>query len=56
MEIHCLRLRIFLAGFADELINGAHVRMCLHAKFAVESTPDLAVILKWTHISVPDYQ
>lgn len=39
---------------ADESLDGAHVRISLHAEFTVETAPHDGKVLVWFHEAVPD--
>lgn len=55
MEVHCVRLRIFLPGVADEVVDRAQVGTSFHAELAVEPASYLAVVLIWAHDTMPNY-
>lgn len=55
VEVHRRGLWVLFAGQTYELVDSMHVRESLHSKLAVEAAPNLAVLLVWTHDSMPDY-
>lgn len=56
MKVHCQGLRMHFALVTDESLDGAHMRISLHAEFTVETAPHDGKVLVWFHEAVPDWR
>lgn len=54
MKVHCQGLRVHLTLVADESLDGAHMRISLHAEFTVETATHDGKVLVWFHEAVPN--